>query len=81
MENYNSKIKSNNTYKGDETMITGNYKEDVANVAEKLLIAFSVEFIKSAPNVQRWENAMQNCIEVAKIIVNKEYEFLNITKE
>lgn len=62
-------------------MITGKYEEDVANVAEKMLISFSVEFIKSAPNTERWERAMQNCIEIAKIIVNKEYEFLNITKQ
>lgn len=62
-------------------MITGKYKEDVAMVSEKLMIAFSVEFIKSAPNTDRWEKAMQNCIDIAKIIVNKEYEFLNITKQ
>lgn len=59
-------------------MVTGNYKEDVAMVAEKLLIAFSVEFIKSAPNTKRWEEAMQDCAKIAKTIVNKEYELLTL---
>lgn len=58
-------------------MMTGNYKEDIAMVAEKLMIAFSVEFIKSAPNIKRWEEAMHNSFKIAKTIVNKEYEFLN----
>lgn len=59
-------------------MITGKYEEDVARVAEKLMIAFSVEFVKSAPNTKRWEEAMQSSFEIAKKIVNNEYEFLNI---
>lgn len=57
-------------------MITGNYKKDVATVAEQLMIAFSVEFIKSAPNLKRWEEAMQNSFEIAERIVYKEYKFL-----
>lgn len=61
-------------------MITGLYKEDVAKVAEKLMIAFSVEFIKSAPNIKRWEEAIKNCFEMAETIVNKEYKYLNIKK-
>lgn len=59
-------------------MITGKYEEDVAIVAEKLIISFSVEFVKSAPNIKRWEEAIQGSFEIAKNIVNKEYEFLNI---
>lgn len=62
-------------------MITGKYQEDVAMVAEKLMIAFSVEFVKSAPNTKRWEAAIQNSFEIAKTIVTKEYEFLNIPKQ
>lgn len=78
MENYNGKIKSNNTNQGDKTMITGNYKEDIANVAEKLLIAFSVEFIKSVPDTIPWEEALKNSFELAETIVNREYKYLNI---
>lgn len=59
-------------------MITGNYKEDIANVAEKLLIAFSVEFIKSVPDTMPWEEAMKNSFELAETIVNREYKYLNI---
>lgn len=62
-------------------MITGNYKEDVAMVAEKLMIAFSVEFVKSSPNTERWEEAMKGSFRIAEKIVNNEYEFLNITKQ
>lgn len=58
-------------------MITGNYKEDIAMVAERLMVAFSVEFIKSYPDTKRWEDAMQRSFYIAKTIVNKEYEFLN----
>ena len=67
MENYNGKIKSNNTNKGDETIITGNYKEDVANVAEKLIIAFRVEFVKSVPDTMPWEEAIKSSFELAGI--------------
>lgn len=81
MENNNGKIKSNNSNKGDKAMITGNYKEDVARVAENLMIAFSVEFVKSAPNIKRWNEAIQSSFELAKTIVIKEYEFLNIPKQ
>lgn len=62
-------------------MITGKYQEDIAMVAEKLMIAFSVEFVKSAPNTKRLEEAMQGSFKIAKAIVDKEYEFLNITKQ
>jgi hypothetical protein len=81
VENNNGKIKSNNSNKGDKAMITGKYQEDVAMVAEKLMIAFSVEFVKSAPNTKRWEEAIQKSFEIAKTIVIKEYEFLNIPKQ
>ena len=81
MENNNGKIKSNNSNKGDKTVITGKYQEDVAMVAEKLMIAFSVEFVKSVPNTKRWEEAIQKSFEIAKTIVIKEYEFLNIPKQ
>lgn len=78
MENYNSKVKFNNSYKGDETMITGKYKEDVASVAEKLMIAFSVEFVKSVPDTMPWEEVIESSFELAETIVNREYKYLNI---
>ena len=81
MENYNGKIKSNNSNKGDKAMITGKYQEDVANVAEKLMIAFSVEFVKSVPDTMPWEEAIKNSFELAESIVNREYKFLNIPKQ
>lgn len=59
-------------------MITGNYQKDVARVAEKLMIAFSVEFIKSVPNTERWEEAMEGSFRIAETIVNKEYDYLNL---
>lgn len=78
MENYNGKIKSNNSNKGDKAMITGEYKEDVARVAEKLMIAFSVEFVKSVPDTMPWEEAIKSSFELAETIVNREYKYLNI---
>lgn len=80
MENDHNKIKFNNTKQGGKAMITGNYKEDIARVAENLMIAFSVEFIKSAPNIKRWEEAIQNSFDIATTIVNKEYKFLEKEK-
>lgn len=59
-------------------MITGKYKEDVANVAEKLMIAFSVEFVNSVPNTMPWEEAIKSSFELAEAIVNREYKYLNI---
>lgn len=61
-------------------MITGNYKEDVAMVAEKLMIAFSVEYIKSAPNNERWEEAIHGAFDVATVIVDEKYKFLEKEK-
>lgn len=59
-------------------MITGKYKEDVVSVAEKLMIAFSVEFVKSVPDTMPWEVAIESFFELAESIVNREYKYLNI---